>query len=171
MCTVDPGLDLGNPYTVSGYPTWRNPATGFHGLRLRWTLRSLTGRGQNGHPGTPTVSGWGDSGADPGQKVALTDPFSALGALRLHQNRRNDMPCASDTPSPANGLIATGLPPERFRSVETAGLRRSPARSLLRAGTRTGQLPGFQPSGRASRCSPGYRPERGDRQQMMGEIR
>jgi hypothetical protein len=76
------GLDLGVPYTVSGYPTGNNPATG-----LPWSpgtdgLRNLTG-GVN-RDGTvriwaitSTVSGSGDQGADPNKFVTITDNLAA----------------------------------------------------------------------------------------------
>jgi len=76
------GLQLGVPYTVAGYPTGNNPATG-----LPWSpgadgLRNITGV-VNGdgtatiYGITSTVSGNGDQGADPNQLVAITDNLSA----------------------------------------------------------------------------------------------
>jgi len=76
------GLQLGVPYTVNGYPTGNNPATG-----LPWSpgtdgLRNITGV-ENGdgtatiYAITSTVSGNGDQGADPNQLVAITDTLSA----------------------------------------------------------------------------------------------
>ena len=76
------GLQLGIPYTVSGYPTGNNPATG-----LPWSpgsdgLRNITGI-VNGdgtatiYAITSTVSGSGDQGADPNKLVVITDQISA----------------------------------------------------------------------------------------------
>jgi len=80
--TLQNGLDLGQPYTVAGYPTGTNPVT-----KLPWApatdgLRNLIGR-VNGHGTvtiwavTSTVSGNGDQGADPNKLVAITDRLSA----------------------------------------------------------------------------------------------
>ena len=76
------GLQLGIPYTVQGYPTGNNQATG-----LPWSpgtdgLRNITGT-VNGdgtatiYAITSTVSGNGDPGADPNQLVVINDQISA----------------------------------------------------------------------------------------------
>jgi len=76
------GLQLGMPYTVSGYPTGNNSATG-----LPWSpgtdgLRNMTGV-VNGdgtatiYAITSTVSRNGDQGADPNRLVVITDTISA----------------------------------------------------------------------------------------------
>ena len=80
--TLQNGLNLGTPYTVRGYPTGINAATG-----LPWTpatdgLRNLTGRvNRDGTVTiwavTSTVSGGGDQGADPNQLVSITDQLGA----------------------------------------------------------------------------------------------
>ena len=80
--TVKAGLALGVPYTVPGYPTGDNPASG-----LPWSpgtdgLRNLTGRvNPDGSVTiwaiTSTVSGNGDQGADPNKLVTITDQPSA----------------------------------------------------------------------------------------------
>ncbi len=80
--TLQAGLQLGIPYTVEGYPTGNNPATG-----LPWSpgtdgLRNVTGI-VNGdgtatiYAITSTVSGNGDQGADPNRLVVITDQVSA----------------------------------------------------------------------------------------------
>jgi len=80
--TLQAGLQLGVPYTVSGYPTGNNPASG-----LPWSpgtdgLRNITGI-VNGdgtatiYAVTSTVSGNGDQGADPNKVVVITDNISA----------------------------------------------------------------------------------------------
>jgi hypothetical protein len=76
------GLELGVPYTINGYPTGNNSATG-----LPWSpgtdgLRNITGI-VNGdgtvtiYAITSTVSGNGDQGADPNKLVVITDQISA----------------------------------------------------------------------------------------------
>jgi hypothetical protein len=74
------GLQLGVPYTVSGYPTGNNSATG-----LPWPpgvdgLRNITGV-VNGD-GTATIYAItstvrGDQGADPNALVTITDNISS----------------------------------------------------------------------------------------------
>ena len=79
------GLDLGQPYTVAGYPTGDNSTEG--GSGLPWApatdgLRNISGR-VNGdgtvtvYATTSTVSGSGDQGADPNKVVAITDRLGA----------------------------------------------------------------------------------------------
>ncbi len=72
------GLGLGKPYSVHGYPMSSNAATG-----LPWTpatdgLRNIVGHvGRDGivtvWATTSTVSGNGDTGADPNRLVAVQD--------------------------------------------------------------------------------------------------
>jgi hypothetical protein len=86
--TLQAGLNLGIPYTVSGYPTGTNAAT-----KLPWApatdgLRNLTGFVNSDGTVTiwaitSTISGNGDTGADPNQLVVITDNLantSAFGA-------------------------------------------------------------------------------------------
>jgi hypothetical protein len=91
------GLELGQPYTVPGYPMGNNSATG-----LPWSpgtdgLRNITGRVKGDGTVTiwgvtSTVSGNGDQGADPNKLVMITD-----------------------------SLAATSLPSEAFIIIRTAG--------------------------------------------------
>ena len=80
--TLQKGLQLGVPYTVAGYPTGNNSATG-----LPWSpgadgLRNIIGV-NNGdgtatiYAMTSTVSGNGDQGADPNKIVVITDNIAA----------------------------------------------------------------------------------------------
>jgi len=72
------GLGLGTAYTVLGYPTGANPTT-----KLPWSpatdgLRNITGRvDEHGFVTiwgiTSTISGNGDTGADPNRLVVVTD--------------------------------------------------------------------------------------------------
>ena len=80
--TLQAGLQLGVPYTVDGYPTGNNHATG-----LPWSpgtdgLRNITGVVNSDgtatiYAVTSTVSGNGDQGADPNKIVVITDQISA----------------------------------------------------------------------------------------------
>jgi hypothetical protein len=83
--TLTGGLDLGAPYSVRGYPTGTNPATGLPWAPATDGLRNITGRvNPNGTVTiwavTSTVSGDGDQGADPNKLVAVTDKLAALTA-------------------------------------------------------------------------------------------
>jgi hypothetical protein len=76
------GLDLGEPYTVGGYPTGNNPATGLPWSPATDGLRNLTGRVNRDGTATiwaitSTVSGSGDQGADPNKLVMITDRLAA----------------------------------------------------------------------------------------------
>ena len=80
--TLSGGLQLGAPYTVRGYPTGDNPATGLPWSPATDGLRNITGRvnpiGRATIWGvTSTVSGSGDQGADPNRLVAITDRLAA----------------------------------------------------------------------------------------------
>jgi hypothetical protein len=95
--TLNAGLNLGQPYTVPGYPTGDNAATGLPWAPATDGLRNITGRmNPDGtvtiYAVTSTVSGSGDQGADPNRVVAITDTPGA--------------------PAPATG--------EAFSTVETA---------------------------------------------------
>ena len=88
--TLTNGLKLGTPYTVHGYPTGSNSATGLPWSPATDGLRNITG--QVNHDGTvtiwaitSTVSGGGDTGADPNKLVAITDKLNnttATGAAK-----------------------------------------------------------------------------------------
>jgi hypothetical protein len=83
--TLQGGLNLGQPYTVRGYPTGTNAATGLPWSPATDGLRNITGRvNSNGTATiwaiTSTVSGGGDQGADPNKLVEITDPLSATSA-------------------------------------------------------------------------------------------
>jgi hypothetical protein len=80
--TLTAGLNLGQPYTVPGYPAGDNSATGLPWAPATDGLRNITGRvNPDGtvtiYAVTSTVSGGGDQGADPNAVVAITDPLSA----------------------------------------------------------------------------------------------
>ena len=80
--TLQAGLDLGVPYTVQGYPTGTNAATGKPWSPATDGLRNITGRvNRDGSVSiwaiTSTVSGSGDQGADPNKLVMITDKLSA----------------------------------------------------------------------------------------------
>ena len=80
--TLQAGLNLGQPYTVPGYPTGINAATGLPWSPASDGLRNITGRVNSDGTATiwaitSTVSGGGDQGADPNKLVEITDPLSA----------------------------------------------------------------------------------------------
>lgn len=75
-------MNLGRPYTVHGYPTGDNAASGLPWAPATDGLRALTGRvGRHGIATiwavASTVSGNGDQGADPDKLVAISDPVQA----------------------------------------------------------------------------------------------
>lgn len=76
--TLQTGLNLGQSYTVGGYPAGINTATDLPWSPATDGLRNLVGRVD--HDGkvtiwatTSTISGNGDTGADPNQLVAIRD--------------------------------------------------------------------------------------------------
>jgi len=80
--TLTSGLDLGEPYTVPGYPTGENPETGLPWAPATDGLRNITGRINPDGTATiwaesSTVSGDGDQGADPNKLYMITDRLSA----------------------------------------------------------------------------------------------
>ncbi len=79
--TLQTGLELGVPYTVPGFPTGTNAATGLPWSPATDGLRNLTGRVDDWGNATiwaltSTVSGDGDTGADPGRLVVIEDSLS-----------------------------------------------------------------------------------------------
>lgn len=107
--TLQAGLNLGQPYTVSGYPTGINGGT--YGSGLPWApatdgLRNLTGRvNPNGtatiYAATSTVSGSGDQGADPNELVGITDNLSATSLPASEQFHT--------VVAPSNGVVVRGV--------------------------------------------------------------
>jgi hypothetical protein len=90
--TLQAGLNLGQPYTVKGYPTGNNAATGLPWAPATDGLRQITGRVDDDGKATiwavtSTISGNGDTGADPDKLVAIRDELSnttAAGAANEH---------------------------------------------------------------------------------------
>ncbi len=79
--TLTDGLNLGKPYTVPGYPTGTNAATGLPWGPATDGLRNFTGRNLGaGYVAiwaiTSTVSGGGDTGADPNKLVVVLDKLN-----------------------------------------------------------------------------------------------
>jgi hypothetical protein len=90
--TLQNGLDLGVPYTVPGYPMGSNGATGLPWAPATDGLRNLTGHVDGDGTVTiwaitSTVSGGGDTGADPNRLVAIRDVLSNTSASRISQER------------------------------------------------------------------------------------
>jgi hypothetical protein len=90
--TLQNGLKLGVPYTVSGYPTGNNPLT-----KLPWSpaadgLRNIIGRVEDDGTVTiwsitSTVSGNGDQGADPNKLVTIVDSLKNIDpAVASHES-------------------------------------------------------------------------------------
>jgi hypothetical protein len=80
--TLQNGLSLGQPYTIGGYPTGTNSATGLPWSPATDGLRAITGKlNPNGTVSlwavTSTVSGSGDQGADPNKLVEINDNLAA----------------------------------------------------------------------------------------------
>jgi hypothetical protein len=75
--TLQTDLGLGTPYTVNKYPTGNNPATNLPWSPATDGLRNITGTVDGGtatiYAITSTISGNGDTGADPNRLVAITD--------------------------------------------------------------------------------------------------
>jgi hypothetical protein len=91
--TLENGLDLGTPYTVWGYPTGDNAATGLPWAPATDGLRNIVGTFGDGflvprkdvviYAISSTVSGGGDTGADPNKLFVIVDDVnntSAAGA-------------------------------------------------------------------------------------------
>jgi hypothetical protein len=79
--TLTSGLQLGVPYTVHGYPAGNNAATNLPWAPATDGLRNIEGRvNRDGTVTvwaiTSTVSGNGDTGADPNRLVAINDRLS-----------------------------------------------------------------------------------------------
>ena len=98
--TLQNGLNLGTPYTVPGYPTGTNTATGLPWSPTTDGLRNITGQVNNDGTVTiwaitSTVSGSGDTGADPDKLVVITDTLA--------------------------NTMAAGAAHEQFKTLRTAG--------------------------------------------------
>jgi hypothetical protein len=78
--TLQAGLDLGTSYTVNRYPTGNNPATNLPWSPATDGLRNITGTVDGKkvtlYAITSTISGGGDTGADPNRLVSITDTLS-----------------------------------------------------------------------------------------------
>jgi hypothetical protein len=81
--TLQAGLNLGQPYTVPGYPTGTNAGTGEPWGVATDGLRNINGQVSSDgtqatiYAATSTVSGSGDQGADPNEVVKITDDVNA----------------------------------------------------------------------------------------------
>jgi hypothetical protein len=75
--TLQAGLGLGTTYTVTGYPSGNNSATGLPWAPATDGIRNITGKADDDwaviYGITSTVSGSGDQGADPNHLVAIRD--------------------------------------------------------------------------------------------------
>ena len=90
--TLTNGLGLGQAYEVRGYPSGVNAGTGLPWAPATDGLRNITGRvGRDGVATiwaiTSTVSGNGDTGADPNRLVAVRDAIENRDAAAASQTR------------------------------------------------------------------------------------
>ncbi|MEM5438784.1 hypothetical protein [Paraburkholderia diazotrophica] len=90
--TLQGGLNLGTQYTVKGYPSGSNAATGLPWAPATDGLRNLTGRVDDDGTATiwaitSTVSGNGDVGADPNRLVAIRDVVKNTTAAGASQEK------------------------------------------------------------------------------------
>src|SRR6266853_1179443 len=81
--TLQDGLQIGVPYSITNYPSSLNPATG--------GCRNLTGRVNgdgtvNLYAITSTISSNGDQGADPNELVTVTDRLNAVNLPASNSN-------------------------------------------------------------------------------------
>jgi hypothetical protein len=92
--TLQSGLELGVPYTVNRYPTGNNPATNLPWAPATDGIRNITGSvdgfGRVTIYGiTSTVSGNGDTGADPNRLVAITDDLDNTDTTKAAKEKFN----------------------------------------------------------------------------------
>lgn len=90
--TLTSGLQLGVPYSVHGYPTGTNAATSLPWSPATDGLRNIEGRVNRDGTATiwaitSTVSGGGDTGADPNRLVAINDRLSNTNATVAAKQR------------------------------------------------------------------------------------
>ncbi|SMG06678.1 hypothetical protein [Paraburkholderia susongensis] len=90
--TLQTGLNLGTQYTIPGYPTGSNTATGLPWAPATDGLRNLTGHVDSDGTATiwavtSTISGNGDVGADPNKVVAIRDIVKNTAAAGAAQEK------------------------------------------------------------------------------------
>jgi hypothetical protein len=89
--TLQTGLNLGVAYTVRRYPTGNNPGTGLPWAPATDGLRNITGAVDGGFVAiwgtTSTVSGNGDTGADPNKLVIIFDSLQNTDPTVASQER------------------------------------------------------------------------------------
>ena len=89
--TLQNGLELGVPYTVNRYPTGNNSATNLPWAPATDGVRNITGQADGRavtiYAITSTVSGNGDTGADPNRLVAITDDLANTDATKASKER------------------------------------------------------------------------------------
>jgi hypothetical protein len=90
--TLQKDLGLGTPYTVNKYPTGNNPATNLPWAPATDGARNITGIvNRDGtatlYAITSTVSGAGDTGADPNRLVTITDTLANTDATKADKEK------------------------------------------------------------------------------------
>ena len=128
--TLQNGLKLGTAYKIQGYPTGTNAATALPWAPAADGLRNITGSvdgfGLVSIWGiTSTVSGNGDTGADPNQLVVITDLVKNTDPKVASFERLPKELCHSEPgPSPVRKLLS--LRPPRSAAIETCPTRSNP---------------------------------------------
>jgi hypothetical protein len=89
---INAGLELGQPYQVQGYPSGINVATGLSWAPATDGLRNITGRvDRDGKVFiwgiTSTISGNGDTGADPNRLVVAIDELKNADPSKASHDR------------------------------------------------------------------------------------
>lgn len=89
---ITAGLDLGQAYEVRGYPVGSNPATNLPWAPATDGLRNITGRIERDGTAliwgiTSTISGNGDTGADPNRLVVAIDEVKNADAAKATRDR------------------------------------------------------------------------------------
>jgi hypothetical protein len=89
--TLQTNLGLGTPYTVNKYPTGNNPATNLPWSPATDGVRNITGTVEAGdvtlYAITSTISGNGDTGADPNRLVTVTDTLANTEATKAAKEK------------------------------------------------------------------------------------
>jgi hypothetical protein len=89
--TLQTGLELGVSYTINKYPTGNNPVTNLPWAPATDGVRNITGdvdgRAVTIYGITSTVSGNGDTGADPNRLVAITDDLANTDATKAAKEK------------------------------------------------------------------------------------
>ncbi len=156
--TLSAGLNLGTPYTVKGYPTGDNAATGLPWAPATDGLRNITGRvNHNGTVSiwaiTSTVSGGGDQGADPNKLVEITDDLAATSPGNHEQFATVERPASER-------YYGESLSPRVLAATASAGRCPAPARGADRDRGSQTETAASVPLSTARSSAEAHQPER-----------